>query len=327
MPRPCFHSRVWIVSLALAAVWAAPRGASAQYPTRPSAEQTRASGTNQTSTGAAPSSDATPPSDVERLNEEGSRLFQAGDYRRASERFIEAYAISHDPNLMFNVARCYEELGEYGLAIEKYESFLAAKDLDEEGASRARAALERLKQQKAEARATTPPGNGAAPATPAPANSSTGSPNFQESVTARPTTSGGVSPVFPWLTLGLGIVSAGVGAAFYTMGASDHDKVTGAEGFNDPKSVSTMTEREAQDLSDSGKSKKTLGVVGLGVGGVLMATSVVLFLNTSSSSRAATAGRFSLPNRPRYAGGAADAVKVSVASANRGATISVQGVF
>src|SRR6188768_3442054 len=54
------------------------------------------------------------------LNESGARLYRARDYRQAIEKFIEAYAIDRDANLLFNIARCYEELGDTGAAIEKY---------------------------------------------------------------------------------------------------------------------------------------------------------------------------------------------------------------
>src|SRR5688500_15364231 len=61
---------------------------------------------------------------VAQLNEEGAALYAARDYRRAIEKFIQAYAVDADPNLLFNIARCYEELGETDAAIEKYEVFV-----------------------------------------------------------------------------------------------------------------------------------------------------------------------------------------------------------
>ena len=57
---------------------------------------------------------------VTELNEAGARFYREKNYRRAIEKFIEAYAIDRDPNLLFNIARCYEELGDTRAAIEKY---------------------------------------------------------------------------------------------------------------------------------------------------------------------------------------------------------------
>ncbi|HTV22205.1 MAG TPA: tetratricopeptide repeat protein, partial [Polyangiaceae bacterium] len=80
-------------------------------------------------------------SSVAQLNEEGAALYAARDYRRAIEKFIQAYAVDSDPNLLFNIARCYEELGEIDAAIEKYETFLKTPGADTRGRQRARESL------------------------------------------------------------------------------------------------------------------------------------------------------------------------------------------
>src|SRR5688572_2447927 len=72
-------------------------------------------------------------SNVAQLNEEGAALYAARDYRRAIEKFIQAYAVDTDPNLLFNIARCYEELGDVDAAIEKYETFLKTPGADTRG--------------------------------------------------------------------------------------------------------------------------------------------------------------------------------------------------
>src|SRR5688572_30400720 len=81
------------------------------------------------SNAAAPANQA----NVAQLNEEGAAFYAARDYRRAIEKFIQAYAIDTDPNLLFNIARCYEELGEVDAAIEKYETFLKTPGADTRG--------------------------------------------------------------------------------------------------------------------------------------------------------------------------------------------------
>ncbi len=63
---------------------------------------------------------------IAELNESGARAYADRNYRAAIEKFVEAYAIDHDPNLLFNLARCYEKLGDLPAAIEKYEAFVAA---------------------------------------------------------------------------------------------------------------------------------------------------------------------------------------------------------
>jgi hypothetical protein len=201
---------------------------------------------------------------VAQLNEEGAALYSARDYRHAIEKFIQAYAMDSDPNLLFNIARCYEELGDLDAAIEKYETFLKTPGADTRGRQRARESLAALRQSREQSRA-------------APAQASTQSP----AATASPSPSAGTedkheSSVLPWVVLGGGVASAVLGTTFYMLGVSDHHKVTSAPGYGDPTQVSSMSRKQAQDLIDSGDTKKLVGGIGLGVAGALAATYIVI---------------------------------------------------
>jgi hypothetical protein len=234
---------------------------------------------------------------VVQLNAEGSRFYKARDYRRAVEKFIQAYAIDRDPNLLFNVARCYEKLGDNAAAIEKYEEFLTSPGADAQGRQRAEeslAALRKLEEKADTQQPTTLPAPEPAPAsTPAPAPEST---------------SHSGTGIVPWLALGTGVASAGFGAILYALGTSDHDTVTNADGYDDPTAVDVMTESEAQSLVDSGNTKKLVGGIGLGVGGALIATSIVMFVTGVGS-------------------GASESVAVGVAPTPHGGAFSFQGNF
>src|SRR5450755_434243 len=76
-------------------------------------------------------------------------LFRAADYRHALERFLQAATIDQDSNLLFNIARCYEMLGDRDAAIEKYEAFLAKPDADSQGKVRANEAIRALRDANA----------------------------------------------------------------------------------------------------------------------------------------------------------------------------------
>jgi hypothetical protein len=213
---------------------------------------------------------------IAELNEAGARAYESRNYRAAIEKFVEAYAIDHDPNLLFNLARCYEKLGEVPAAIEKYQAFLAAPGADTEGRIKANtslAELERLRDQGG----TKPAGDG-----PSGGESSTaeaGS-NAESSSSSR-------GP-WPWLTLGAGVLVTGAGATLYALGVHDHAQVTGSASYGNPSLVNPMTRAEAQSYVDSGDTKKLIGGIGLGLGGALIATSVVLFVTGKSESPAAT---------------------------------------
>jgi len=241
---------------------------------------------------------------VVQLNNEGAQLYKKRDYRRAVEKFLQAYATDGDPNLLFNIARCYEKLGDTGAAIEKYEEFLKTEGAEAAGRERAQRSLAAL--QKLE-RAASAAGRPAAVATGTPARTQAETTRAAE----RPTR------VWPWLTLGSGVLVAGVGGTLYALGVRDHDTVTSAPGYGDPNAVSGMTESRAQDLADRGDTKKLMGGVALGVGGALIATSVVLLIariDVGSSSEKTVRG-----------GG--QAVSFSLEPTPRGGSFSLRGSF
>jgi hypothetical protein len=211
---------------------------------------------------------------ISELNEAGARAYSGRNYRAAIERFVEAYAIDHDPNLLFNIARCYEKLGEIDAAVEKYEAFLAAPGADTEGRIKARVSLTELSRLRAQ-------GAGASDPAPQTEGSSAPSETQAPASAARHT-------VLTWTALGAGLLATGFGATFYALGVHDHRQVTSAAGFADPTRVYPMTRSEAQAYVSSGDTKKLVGGVGLGLGGALLATSLVLLLTGSEHEPRAT---------------------------------------
>jgi tetratricopeptide (TPR) repeat protein len=214
---------------------------------------------------------------VAQLNEEGAALYAARDYRHAIEKFIQAYAVDSDPNLLFNIARCYEELGETDAAIEKYETFLKTPGADTRGRQRARESLAALREAKnsAAARAEQPSSE---PARTAASGELEGAP---EPAAADDE---GQGSALPWVVLGGSAAFAVIGTTFYLLGASDHSKVTDARGYDDPSGVSEMTRRQADDLVSSGDTKKLVGGISFGLAGALAATYVVLLVSADDES-------------------------------------------
>jgi hypothetical protein len=198
------------------------------------------------------------------LNETGSELYAAGNYPAALHAFQRAYALIAEPNLLFNIAGCHERLGQRRQAIEYYRWFLDSPSGNPEGRRRAIEALSRLDS-------TPPP----APAAPPP---------------AAPPPKEEPSAFWPLATLGAGLLSAGLGAGLYLDGAHDHNEVTNAPGFGDASGSSTMTEVEAQQLIDSGDTKKLIGGIGIGVGSALIITHVAITLWRSGSAEKSERG-------------------------------------
>ncbi len=204
---------------------------------------------------------------VTRLNVEGTAFFKARDFRKALERFNEAYGLEAEPDLLYNIARCHEALGETSLAIEKYTRYVEQPGADAEGRARAEEKLRSLKQAQtaagARAGAGTPPAKGGQPA------------GVDKAAKGR-----SFSP-WTWVALGVGGAAAAGGTFAFLSGASDHNKVTGASNYGkagENNEASDLTRARAQDLIDSGDTKKLIGVALWGVGGAALATSAVLLL-------------------------------------------------
>jgi tetratricopeptide (TPR) repeat protein len=244
-------------------------------------------------------------SSVAQLNEEGAALYAARDYRRAIEKFIQAYAIDSDPNLLFNIARCYEELGETDAAIEKYETFLKTPGADTRGRQRARESLAALREAK----------NGAPTSVEPPAEPDTSTATAGPEAAPAPAAANDEPPgsALPWVVLGGSAAFAVVGTTFYLMGASDHSKVTDARGYGDPSAVAEMTRRKADDLVSSGDTKKLVGGISFGLAGALAATYVVLLVSADDESS------------PEPAPG--PALGFSLAPSRDGTSVLVQGSF
>ena len=59
--------------------------------------------------------------------EQGTIDFRAKRYRDALQRYMRVYRIKPYPNLVYNMARAFEELKEYGDAADYYERYLEMK--------------------------------------------------------------------------------------------------------------------------------------------------------------------------------------------------------
>jgi hypothetical protein len=71
------------------------------------------------------------------------------------------------------------------------------------------------------------------------------------------------------------------------MGAADHAEVTDAQGYDDPNGVISITRSQADELIESGDTKKALGVASVSVGAALVTGSVIWWLlNDSDDSHA-----------------------------------------
>ncbi len=211
---------------------------------------------------AAPAPAASTSQEVERIFAEGAALYKAGKYRAAIEKFEYAYALFPEPNLLYNMARSYEALGELDQALTKYRVCSTHPRATDELKQKALAKIGVLETAQsagvsgavdAPATSTSPAGAGATTTTTAPG---------QPAGTPVLGFAGGIAG-------GVGVLGVAAGGVLFVLGSATHATLqgeldAGADG------VVSLTRAEAEALSASGTTQKTAGVVALTAGGALV---------------------------------------------------------
>ncbi|HTM19684.1 MAG TPA: tetratricopeptide repeat protein, partial [Kofleriaceae bacterium] len=79
--------------------------------------------------------------------EQGTTLFNAGDFSGARAEFEKAYAIHAEPVLLFNIASCYRRAGDAEAALTAYQRFVDEAAPDDGRLALARETMEQLRSQ------------------------------------------------------------------------------------------------------------------------------------------------------------------------------------
>jgi len=205
---------------------------------------------------------------VEQLFAEGAALFNAGRFREALAEFEKAYAIYPAANLIFNMARCHEALGNTDLAIAHLERFLAQTDVDPRDRATADRKLSYLR--RARTRIAVEGSGSQAPAVPRSAGA-------EVSTAATPATPERVS-YSPWhyVALGAGAALCGGGAVALVLGMKDQDEVAALN--RRAKAGEPITRPQIEDAQDKADAKKLIGYVLAGVGAASLITGGVLLV-------------------------------------------------
>jgi tetratricopeptide (TPR) repeat protein len=210
---------------------------------------------------------------VEGMYLKGAALYRARKYRLAAQQFEAAYKLFPEPNLLYNAGRCYEALGQIAKAMGSYQRFLDHPRADAATKTKARAKLAVLKSAAVAATEAKDPQGGAKPAGTKPKAPPTRTPSKADERPSKALT------YSKWIVGALGLAAAGVGTAMYMLGKKDHDEVIDAK--NAARGVAgiiSMTRARAQELVDSGDTKKLLGVILWSVGGAALVASATFFL-------------------------------------------------
>lgn len=211
-----------------------------------------------------------------RLSEEGVEFYKARDYRRAVEKYATAYELDPDPNLLYNEGKCYEALGDYPAARDKYNEFLSKPNGDVNARKKASDFVAKFNAGNVGVAPSRP-----AAAKPVVAAKSEGGSGSGSSL--RPLGFG---------LLGAGVIGAAAGGYFFFKGRAALEDVKKTSGYGEgsnPDAVASMHEADAQKKIDDGTRQRTLGGILLGAGAGVAAVGVVFLVAAPKRALAPTA--------------------------------------
>jgi hypothetical protein len=254
---------------------------------------------------------------AEEHNQKGISFAKQGLWDAARKEFEEAYKLDPNPDLLFNIGRCYEKNGELNNALSTYKIYLKAsisndQRLKVEGFNAE--IEEKLRKQPGILKISsdvdgvevkidgnvigrTPlkemelsPGRHVIIAVregfepwkgdvfvEPSAKASIVIPMVPSSLLVSAASSKPVSRIWAWTALGAGAAICGTGIIFTLLADSDRSKVENAK--TDDKGVITgISMKEAKSLESGANTKANTAAVLYGIGGAAMASSVVLFI-------------------------------------------------
>jgi tetratricopeptide (TPR) repeat protein len=209
--------------------------------------------------------------EAQRQFELGVTEYQAGELADALVRFSRAHALSHAPELLYNIATVHERLRHDAEALDAYESYLAAvPESDDREAIEARVRV--LRAELAPAPAPTLD----VVVAPAPA------PEAAPPVAMVDAPASGSDPA-PWILTGTGLAVAAGGGVLVALGAMDASTVG-----------TTTSWAEAEAARDRAPVLSGTGFGAIGVGAVTAVIGLVWGATASSGTTRVAVGPGSL---------------------------------
>lgn len=192
---------------------------------------------------------------VEQLASQGAQAYRSGDFTSAIDFFERAYALEPVPNLLYNIAKSYEKQEKYQQAIDHYQKFAVAPEVDSEARQ---AALDRVDNLREIADIKEGDRGGGD-------DTSTGGRD-------RDQESSGPSKTAAWLTMGGGAALLATGVAFGLSASAAADEV---------QSGATFEQR--QDARDSGKTSALVADGAFIAGAVVTSLGLYLYFSDSDT--------------------------------------------
>lgn len=204
----------------------------------------------------------------------GEELYNRADYEGALKQFRQSHRYSKKPALLYNMARCYESMGQLNEAIKHYEAFLESSP-QAPNAPVIRARIGNL-QKRLEAKPASQPASQPTASRPA-AKQPVVTVKQQDLPPPPPPERSRTKRTVGWVLVGaggaflvtglaLGLKAAGLQSELEDSSAQHTEPTTGAPNFYS----------DHKDKDDLGRAMSVAGIATLTVGGAAVATGALL---------------------------------------------------
>lgn len=211
------------------------------------------------------------------LVQDGMSHYRARRYDQAIEKFEAAYAVSPQPELIYNVARAYEKSLKRDEAMAAYERFLSLEGTTADLRSKALEALTALRREKEALRASERAKNRPSTELPPPTAAPEPNPGGVRRPAPEPR-----SRTLEWILIGGGAAAAATGAVFGVLALQANSE------FDDLQSMGA-SRAELEDQKSKVDDNALAADVLIGVGAVSAIAGVILLLTGDDGGEEAVA--------------------------------------
>lgn len=247
---------------------------------------------------------------IEDLSSKATAAYQAEDYDKALDLFLQAYELKPEPAMAYNVARAYEARKEYANAEKYYRIFVEAPDVNLDARNDALQRIKLMRElavvESGSTEPTTPAASGGESVTVATRPEDSGQPADPIAPVDPDDNSGqtsssqksGPSPL-TWVFLGTGAVALGAGTTFGVLANQSASQLS--EACRGPNN--TLCPESSSSTAEAMRSRALIADVSYATGGALVILGVVTWIVTSGKESDSSA-HFAPVLTPSTVGGA-----------------------
>lgn len=212
--------------------------------------------------------------EMEKIAAVAIQHYQNANYRAALAQFERAYDAYKEPNILFNMARCYDKLGEFVKAEDYYNRFISEPYIGEGERKTAREYLDAMQERKNSGPANYPEDQVEEPPVEQAESKSPNRENETSSSASNEAQAEEKSRVPEWVLFSFGAAGVVAGGVFYGLAYSAHSEF---------ESATKLADKE--DKREQGEQWALAGDIAMGSGAAFLVTSALLLIFRDTEKR------------------------------------------